>query len=81
MADLAARGKTELAGRYLEGLDRANALEIDGQPWGFPEFLHGKDHTPGGTARLGWSAAAGVIGRQALQGNTVLDFRNGDTGQ
>jgi hypothetical protein len=73
-ADLATRGKTELAERYLEGLSRAHALSMDGQDWAFPEYLHGQKHTPSGTPRLGWSAAAQVIAHNALKGHPVFSY-------
>ena len=72
VADLAARGHHELAEKYLDGIHRANALEMEGRPWRFPEFLHGQKHIPGGAPRLGWSAAAAVIGQQALEGNSLF---------
>lgn len=72
VADLAARGQTELAGRYLAGIHWANAKAMEGDAWGFPEFVHGRDHTPGGTPKLAWSAAAAVIGQQALQGKGLF---------
>lgn len=78
VADLAARGKVELARRYLEGIHRANALEMDGESWGFPEYVHGRKFTPGGTRHQGWSAAAAVIGHQALAGRPLLRENAGD---
>jgi glycogen debranching enzyme len=72
VADLARRGKTDWARRYLEGLHRANAATMHGNPWSFPEFLHGETHEPSGTARLGWSAAVAILGHHALQGERVL---------
>lgn len=72
VADLAARGHTELAGQYLEGVHAANGRQYEDASWGFPEFLHGKEHTPGGTPKLGWSAAAAVIGQHALNGNVLF---------
>lgn len=72
VADLAARGKTALAARYLEGLTRANAITMNGQTWGFPEYLHGQSHAPGGTSRLGWSAAAQVIATKAVDGHPLF---------
>jgi hypothetical protein len=72
VADLVARGRKELAEEYLDGIHRANAREMEGRPWSFPEFLHGQNHTPGGAPRLGWSAAAAVIGEQALGGNVIF---------
>lgn len=72
VADLAARGKAELADRYLEGMARANSQPMEGHPWGFPEFIHGKDHSAQGTPRLGWSAAAQVIGQLAVDGRIIF---------
>jgi hypothetical protein len=72
VADLAARGQTETAQRHLRAIHQANALEHEGEAWSFPEYVHGTKLTPGGTTRLGWSAAAAIIGHQALQGNPVL---------
>jgi hypothetical protein len=68
VASLARRGKTERAERYRKAMHRANRLEIDGQAWGFPEYVHGKKHTPGGTHPMGWSAAAAVIAEKYLEG-------------
>ena len=76
VADLAKRGKRELAQRYLEGIHRANALEMDGEPWSFPEYVHGRRFTAGGTRQQGWSAAAAIIGHHALQGKPL--FRETD---
>jgi hypothetical protein len=36
---------------------------VDGEPRCFPDFIHGKDGTPGGTYPMGCSAAAAVIGK------------------
>ena len=72
VADLAARGKEEAARRHLEGIHRANALEMDGEPWSFPEYVHGRRFTAGGTRHQGWSAAAAVIGHRALEGRSLL---------
>ena len=71
-ADLAMRGQKAEARRRLAALDRANALEMEGEPWGFPEFIHGEKLLPGGTSRQGWSAAAAVIAYQALEGKRVF---------
>jgi hypothetical protein len=49
VADLARRAKTEAARRYLSGIHSANASEMDGQVWSFPEYMNGKDFSPGGT--------------------------------
>jgi hypothetical protein len=72
VADLAHRRHPGEAHRFLQAVHSANALVMDGEPWGFPEFLHGRQLTPGGKRRLGWSAAAAVIGHQALQGERVF---------
>jgi len=72
VADLAARGEKATARRYLEGIHRANALEMDGEPWGFPEYVHGRKFTAGGTRHQGWSAAAAIIGHHALEGKSLL---------
>lgn len=72
VADLTARGKKELAERYLSGIYKANSREMDGESWSFPEFLHGKKHTPGGTPGLAWNAATAIIAREALRGNFLF---------
>lgn len=72
IADLARRNKTDTARGYLEGIHRANRLEMDGESWSFPEYVHGKNFTAGGTRHQGWSAAAAVIGSQALDGQPML---------
>jgi len=45
---------------------------MNGEAWSFPEYLHGKTHEAGGTAKMGWSAAASIIGQQALNGKDVF---------
>ncbi len=77
VADLARRGKTDLARRYLEGIHRANATASGGEEWSFPEFLHGQEHTPGGTRHQGWSAAAVVIAQEVLNGKGFLPVNVG----
>lgn len=72
VADLAARGKSKLAKQFLAGIHRANALEVEGEAWSFPEYVHGRDFTAGGTRQQGWSAAAAIIGHHALQGKSLL---------
>jgi len=72
VADLAARGKHELARSYLDGIHRTNALQMDGEPWSIPEYVHGCRFTAGGTRHQGWSAAAAVIGHHALEGKPLL---------
>jgi glycogen debranching enzyme len=73
VADLAKRGRQDRASKFLDAIHRANALEMGGEPWCFPEYVHGKNLTPGGTSHQGWSAAAAVIGHAALAG--ALLFR------
>lgn len=72
VASLARRGQMELASRYCDGIDRANREEMDGGGWAFPEFLHGKKGTPGGTHPMGWSAAASIIAHESLAGKSLF---------
>lgn len=72
VADLARRGNKEAAARFLKAVHEANALEMEGEPWSFPEFVHGKKLTAGGTRHQGWSAAGAIVGHHALQGDKVL---------
>ena len=72
VADLAVRGQTDRARKHLEGIHRANALDMDGEPWGFPEFVDGRTLEPGGTRQQGWSAAAAIIGQRTLEGQRVF---------
>lgn len=71
-ASLAKRGKQELARRYCDGIHAANRTGRDGRRWSFPEYLHGQEHTPGGTSPMGWSAAAAVIAEQFVRGNRLF---------
>lgn len=72
VADLARRGRRDAAQKYLQAIHRANALTMDGEDWGFPEYVHGQKFTAGGTRHQGWSAAAAIIGHHALDGQAVL---------
>lgn len=72
VADLARRGKQSQAAGFLEGIHRANATEMQGKPWSFPEYIHGREFTPGGTRRQCWSAAGAIIGHHALEGANVF---------
>ncbi len=72
VADLARRGRTAEAAGFLDGIHRANALPMEGEPWSFPEFVHGWKRTAGGTRHQGWSAAAALIGHHALEGAPVF---------
>jgi len=71
-ASLAQRGQREEALRFLDGVHRANRLAVDGQPWSFPEFVHGKTHEPGGVKRMAWSAAGAILAHCVLEGTPVL---------
>ena len=66
VADLANRNRS-LAQRYADGIHWANRLTMQGEPWGFPEYVHGKKLTAEGTRHQGWSAAAAIIAEAALQ--------------
>lgn len=77
VADLAGRGERERAAAYIEGIHRANALEAEGESWSFPEFVHGKRLTAGGTRHQGWSAAGAIIGEHALRGERVFRLDGG----
>jgi len=70
--DLARRGRKDEARRFLAGVHRANASEVNGHPWSFPEYLHGQKLTPGGNTQMGWNAAAAVLGRHALDGQPIF---------
>lgn len=72
-ASLAKRGRIELAKRYLTGIHAANRLSSNGDEWSFSEFIHGKNHTPGGTGPMGWSAAAAVIAQRCVDGKELFD--------
>ncbi len=76
VADLARRQRVEAAERCLQAVHRANALSMDGEPWSFPEFVHGRSLAPGGTRHQGWSATGAIIAHHALQGQGP--FRIGD---
>ncbi|MCG6973156.1 MAG: hypothetical protein LJE66_08430 [Desulfobacterales bacterium] len=72
VADLSRRGLMDAAREYLIGIHRANRMDMEGEAWGFPEYVHGKEHTPGGTRHQGWSAAAAVIGHNVLKGKEMF---------
>ncbi len=78
VAALARHGEQAAAKRFLAAIHTANALEADGEPWSFPEFVHGRDFTPHGTLHQGWSAAAAVIGEHALQGASLFRIEDHD---
>ncbi|MFA6259278.1 MAG: glycoside hydrolase 100 family protein [Candidatus Peribacteraceae bacterium] len=72
VVDLARRGKTTLARAYADAIHRANALDVEGDGWGFYEYLHGKQYTPGGIRHQGWSAAAAIMGHYAIEEHTFV---------
>ena len=78
VADLARRQRTKQAEKYLQAIHQANRLTMDGEAWGFPEFVHGQKFTPGGTRHQGWSAAAAVIGHHALNGQHVFRINDAE---
>jgi len=79
VADLARRQQTESAKTYLAAIHRANALVMDDEPWGFPEFVHGRRLTSGGTRHQGWSAAAAIIGHHAVNGKSVFSINDDES--
>jgi glycogen debranching enzyme len=78
VADLASRGHSDAAHESRLAVHRANRLPGNGEAWSFPEYVHGKELTAGGTRRMGWSAAAAVIAERTLEGARV--FRVGAGG-
>ena len=46
---------------------------------GFPEFLHGKKFTPGGTRSMAWSAAAAILSEQYLKGKRLFGVEDSKT--
>lgn len=72
-ASLAKRGKCELARRYRDGIHAANRMDRNGRSWTFSEYLHGKQHAPEGTDRMGWSAGAAVIAEQYIRGRRLFE--------
>lgn len=78
-ASLAQRKKRKAAKAYCRGIHETNrksdathkkkGKEKDA---GFPEFLHGKRFTPGGTRSMAWSAAAAIISEQYIAGKRLF---------
>lgn len=66
-ASLARRGKRDLARKYADGIHRANRTEVENGKWSFPEFLHGKNLSAGGTHPMAWSAAGAIIAEHSLE--------------
>ena len=71
-ASLAQRGKVDLARRYRDGIHVANRRPREGEAWSFSEYLNGRTLEPGGTAPMGWSAAAGVIADAYVAGERLF---------
>lgn len=78
VADLAKQGKEEAARRHLRKIHQANAMEMDGEPWSFPEYVHGRELTPQGVHHQGWSAAGAVIGTKTLEGQPFFRIDGND---
>lgn len=78
IADLAQRNDMANAKHYLFTLHQANAMEMEGEAWAFPEYIHGQQLRPGGTRAQGWSAAAAVIGHHAVEGARLLRIDGND---
>jgi len=79
VADLARRKRTKEAVKYLQGIHRANAMSMEDEAWGFPEYVNGRKLVPGGTRRQGWSAAAALIGQHALEGRCIFRVNDAQT--
>ncbi len=73
-ADLALRGDKDQARRYLDGIAAANRMEIDNSPWVFPEFVNGRNFTPGGNAAQCWSASAYMMAFHGLQNKPIFSI-------
>lgn len=72
VADLAQRGQVSSARAYLDGINQANQLPMDGREWGFAEYIHGQHFHPGGNSAQCWSASAALMGFHAVQGKKVF---------
>ncbi len=74
IADMVQNGELEKARTFLADLHRANRMSMNNEPWSFPEFIHGKNFTPGGNRHQGWSASAALMGHYAIQGKKVFNI-------
>jgi hypothetical protein len=79
VADLARRGKTNLAEKFLTGIHRANFMPMEDKRWSFPEYVNGNDFTAGGNRWQCWSASAALMGYYALKGRKVFTVHEDDT--
>jgi glycogen debranching enzyme len=71
--DLVRQNEMQAARKFLGGINKANRLEMEDEPWGFPEYVHGKNFTPGGARRQGWSAAGAILAHTAVEGRPLFD--------
>lgn len=74
IADMVENGELEKARLFQIDLHRANRMSMNNEPWSFPEFIHGKNFTPGGNQHQGWSASAALMGHYAIQGKKVFNI-------
>ena len=74
IADMVQNGEIEKARVFLADLHRANHMSMNNEPWSFPEYIHGKNLTPGGNRHQGWSASAALMGHYAIQGKKVFNI-------
>ncbi len=74
IADMVQNGELEKARLFQTDLHRANRMSMNNEPWSFPEFIHGKNFTPGGNRHQGWSASAALMGHYAIQGKKVFNI-------
>ncbi|MFQ5857130.1 MAG: amylo-alpha-1,6-glucosidase [Anaerolineae bacterium] len=65
-AALARHGEKARAEAALKAINTANAQGLDGETWGFYEYLNGQTYRPAGTRHLAWSAAATVIAHRVV---------------
>lgn len=79
VADLARRGHIDTANEFLTGIHCANAMSMEAEPWSFPEYVNGKDFSPGGNRNQCWSASAALMGHYALQGRKVFNIHEDHT--
>ena len=78
-ASLAKRGRRDAARDVLRGIHEANRLPAlkedgEGEPWSFPEYVHGKKLVAGGMQPMGWSAAGALIADAYLDGRRLFDY-------
>ena len=74
---LAPRGRTDGRAATWRRCTTRQRPAMDGEPWSFPEYLHGRTHVAEGTRLQGWSAAGAVMAHRALAGSIVLAERPG----